>query len=175
LIELYSESSPTLKDQSSFIIGLSVSFTYFRFSLNREPAVALDTRVRKMPTIHPLYFSTSRLRGFTRGVEVNSATAFFWAESSRTFVVTNKHVILGRDFVSQPRPVTDIRLRCHTTANLNLSSDIDIPLFQATVPLWLEHIDPSSDVVLIPIDDQALRGITLFPFSTLIFQRPTWK
>src|SRR6058998_3594132 len=99
--------------------------------------------------IDPLYVATSRLIGLRGDQEITSATAFFWTDNARTFVVTNKHVILGDNFAN-PRPLTSIRLRCHTTANPSVSNDVDVPLFNGSSPIWLEHNNPRVDVVVIP-------------------------
>ncbi len=115
--------------------------------------------------IDPLYIATSRLVGLRGNQDITSATAFFWTDNGRTFVVTNKHVILGDDFAN-PRPLTSIRLRCHTTANLNVSNDIDVSLFNGSSPIWLEHNNARVDVVVIPAGPTIFAGLAIHSFSS---------
>lgn len=116
--------------------------------------------------IDPLYVSTSRLIGLLDGEERNSATAFSWRQNNQTFIVTNKHVILGNDFVRNPQPLTSIRLRCHVESNLAENRDIDIELFSGSQAIWLEHETREVDVVLIPVDDRILTGLAFLPFQS---------
>jgi len=119
--------------------------------------------------IDPLYASTTRVRGFRRNIETTSATAFAWAQDTRTYVVTNKHVILGRDFIGNPQPLTSIRLRCHNNANFNANSDVNIDLFSSTMPVWLEHTNIQIDVVLIPTSSTTFHGLSFPAFSSANF------
>ncbi|SRR5260370_3247143 len=116
--------------------------------------------------VDPLYAGTSRVRGFRRSIETTSATAFAWTQDSRIYVVTNKHVILGRDFGNNPQPLTSIRLRCHNSTNSNLSTDVNVDLFSSGSPVWLEHSNVGTDLVLIPTDSTTFAGLFFPPFST---------
>jgi hypothetical protein len=116
--------------------------------------------------IDPLYVSTSRLIGLLDGEEHNHATAFFWRQNNQTFIVTNKHVILGEHFVTNPQPLTSIRLRCHVESDFAENREIDIGLFSGSNGIWLEHRTPEVDVVLIPVDNRILTGLTVLPFQS---------
>src|SRR5260370_37470287 len=79
--------------------------------------------------IDPLFAATSRVLALRGIVQTSSATAFAWTQDARTYVVTNKHVVLGRDYIDNPRPSTSIHLRCHNSAHFNVNSDVNIDFF----------------------------------------------
>lgn len=108
---------------------------------------------------------TSRIRGFVRGQERNSATAFSWRENNRRFMVTNKHVILGDDFIRNPQPLTSVRLCCHQASNLAENRDVDVQLFSGTAPVWFEHQNPEVDIVLIPVQDEIFNNFAFPAFE----------
>ena len=124
-------------------------------------------------SVDPLYASTSRVRGFRQGQELWSATGFSWTENAVRYIVTNKHVILGDDFVRNPAPLTSVRLRCHASqTNLTVNRDVDVQLFANSAPIWLEHSDPQVDIVLIPVDNALFNGLFFPTFSSANLPMP---
>src|SRR5260370_41482857 len=116
--------------------------------------------------VDPLYAGTSRVRGFRRSIETTSATAFAWTQDSRIYVVTNKHVILGRDFGNNPQPLTSIRLSCHNTTNSNLRTDVSVDLFYSGSPVTLEYTNFVTDLVFIPTNYMTFATLFYLHFSS---------
>jgi hypothetical protein len=66
---------------------------------------------------------------------IGSASGFFYTQSDRLYLVTNKHVVRGDKTAPDA-----LRLRLHTDANDVLkNADYDVPLFKGGKPAWREH------------------------------------
>ena len=108
-----------------------------------------------------LFLSTSIIAGRVYHRPIETATCFFWQEGDQIYIVTNKHVLLGKEFQTNPQPITSVDLRCHLSANLAQSRDVHLPLFANSAPIWLEHTNPQVDVVLIPVSREILDGLAV--------------
>jgi hypothetical protein len=115
--------------------------------------------------IDPLFLSTSIISGRVYDRRIETATSFFWQEGDLTYLITNKHVILGSEFQTNPQPITSVELRCHLSSNLAVSRDVHLPLFRGSTPIWLEHPNPQVDVVVIPIPREVLVGLAIVPLG----------
>lgn len=101
-------------------------------------------------------------------VELASATAFTVQWETQPYLVTNWHVVTGRDpdtnqcldkkYAAIP---VALSVRFHAKGNLGTWSLVDIPLYDAEGKhLWLEHpMGKAIDVVAIPI--ASLQGIDI--------------
>jgi len=80
---------------------------------------------------------------------IGSASGFFYAQSARLYLVTNKHVVRG-----EKTGPDALRLRLHTDANDVLkNTDYDVPLFKGGIPVWREHATAKeADVAVVPLD-----------------------
>lgn len=100
---------------------------------------------------HPVYTFTTIIK-ITQN---HSASGFFFSENDNLYLVTNKHVIYGEDFAqscSQPK-TKQVTIILHTDAsNSTINEKLRIELFDTDGKRkWLEHKDPTIDVILIPI------------------------
>ena len=101
-------------------------------------------------------------------IELSSATAFsvFW--NSQPYLITNWHVVTGRDpdtglcldkkYAAIPNKLS---VHFHAKGKLGIWKVVDVPLVDSDgMPLWLEHpLKEAIDVVAIPID--ILEGIDI--------------
>jgi V8-like Glu-specific endopeptidase len=96
---------------------------------------------------HPVYTFTSIIKID----EKHSASGFFFLDKEHLFLITNKHVIYGKDF-AEPK-IKQITIILHTDAsNATINEQLVIELFDAYGKRkWLEHKNPTVDVLLIPI------------------------
>ena len=100
---------------------------------------------------HPVYTFTTIIKI----TENHSASGFFFYEKDKLYLVTNKHVIYGKDFAqdrAQPK-TKQVIIILHTDANnATINEQLRIELFDTDGKRkWLEHKDPTIDVILIPI------------------------
>jgi hypothetical protein len=100
---------------------------------------------------HPVYTSTTIIKTDRN----HSASGFFFSENANLYLITNKHVIYGEDFAqssAQPK-IRQVTIILHTDAsNSTMNEELNIELFDGDGKRkWLEHKDPTIDVVLIPI------------------------
>lgn len=108
---------------------------------------------------NPIYFSTTIIITSKDGRELNgNATGFFYVDiNNNLFLVTNKHVIYGIDYLKNPTlEIDEFELTLHVDKNdLSKNEAIKISLFDIHnrgYKLWLEHIDSNIDVVVLPIN-----------------------
>jgi hypothetical protein len=100
---------------------------------------------------HPVYTFTTIIKIS----QDHSASGFFFSENDNLYLVTNKHVIYGEDFAQssvQPK-IKQVTIILHTDAsNSTVNEQLNIELFDGDGKRkWLEHKNPTIDVILIPI------------------------
>ena len=100
------------------------------------------------------------------GAVLSSASAFFFETDGAWFIITNWHVVSGRNFLDREPLVTPFREPLSLTAKLSSYSVGDsengtfgiaphpTPLYRGEDPVWFEHpeLGPSCDVVALPIE-----------------------
>jgi hypothetical protein len=102
-----------------------------------------------MSNTHPIYLLTTRIE-----TERDVATGFFYKESAKLYLVTNKHVVYGKEFSeSGAKPkIERITVLLHTDPNdFTKNEKVMIDLFSGNEKIWLEHSDHKLDVILIPL------------------------
>lgn len=92
---------------------------------------------------------------------VSQATGFFYANSDRIFLVTNRHVV-----AKQGTSPTIIRITVHSDPNnLRQTVSLDLPLYEGSRKLWREFDDKSIDVVALELDASRMRSLVVKAFS----------
>lgn len=117
-----------------------------------------------MPTVDPLYITTTLIVKLNNGESKGSATGFFFSDDQENlYLVTNKHVIYGERYYENPEPeINEIRLNLHTNPqNLSENEEVTISLFDRENKKWLEHSNRDSDVVLIPVSIDRKRYVVM--------------
>ena len=108
-----------------------------------------------MNAIDPIFLTTTFIETLEAGKVKASATGFFFEHNGRLFLVTNKHVIYGKDyFDSASSPEVDkFKILVHTNMmDVSQNESMEIELFAQDRKMWLEHTDPRVDIVLIPLE-----------------------
>lgn len=104
-----------------------------------------------MTSVHPIYLLTTIIKYGTK-----TATGFFFSDKDQLYLVTNKHVLYGTTYAQDGSvaKIEHITLTLHTNSeDFTANEDVTISLFDNDgKKLWLEHSDPTIDVVLIPIN-----------------------
>jgi hypothetical protein len=112
--------------------------------------------------------STVPITPYFDGLKLSEATGFIWRRNGRFYLITNWHVVSAlAEGGSRPN-----KLRCHfVRAEQRERELIDVPIRdQNNRPLWLVHFEQDTraiDVVAIPLDDEDLKAVTLFPVNEL--------
>ena len=105
--------------------------------------------------IEPIFLTTTMLAMLYKGKERHSATGFFFKGNKNIFLVTNKHVIYGKNY-SDPyaQPIVDsIKTMLHIDlSDLSRNEETELPLYKNGMPVWLEHKQKEIDVVCIPLN-----------------------
>ncbi len=116
--------------------------------------------------------TVSHIRCFKEGEQQAVASGFFYSDSDRLFLITNRHVVIKEDEDYCP---DEIRLRLHLTSNdIRQNDDFSLSLYNSSGnPIWLEHINKEVkiDVVALPLDRELIRTrffIKSFSSSNLI-------
>lgn len=121
--------------------------------------------------VHEIFFATTIIIGLSKNEPIKKATGFFFTNDGNTlYLVTNKHVIYGKDFERKPTPQIDkIKINLHVNVHdLQQNEQVVIDLFEDTAQMWLEHSDPSVDLVLVPVNlDRARYVLTAIDTSYL--------
>lgn len=92
----------------------------------------------------------------TEGLHLSNATAFFVRHAEQSFLVTNWHVVTGRDPMDRSLvlrcPPAKFRVWMHVEGRLGKWSRVSAPLEYAPgKPVWIEHpTDREADVIAIP-------------------------
>ena len=97
-------------------------------------------------TIIDLYNDDDRFKG--------NATGFFFIDDEKhLYLVTNKHVLYGKEYYNNTSPIINkIELILHTDVqNMSKNKKVKIPLFKNNKRIWFEHTDKTIDVILIPL------------------------
>ena len=106
------------------------------------------------------------------GNDIGAATGFIVRVSGRNFLVTNRHVCTGTHpetgesvFLSSERH-SHLAIAHHSKERLGQWRLAEYPLYSASgSPNWIEHpVDPSFDVVAIPIDPLS-EEFDMYPFD----------
>jgi len=120
--------------------------------------------------IDPLNYSVTLIRMQVRGEApsqcgVGSATGFFFQDSDRKYLITNRHVVIEGEKNFYP---DNLLIRIHTSRQSNLPNrDITIPLYDDNnEKLWLEHTNQEIDVAAIHIDSFLLENDVVYPFTS---------
>lgn len=110
-------------------------------------------------TLDPLSYSSFYLDCYSDQVRLSSATCFFVKRCKQTFLVTNWHVVSGKD--NQTKKCLDSRGLCPTKVAVSIYKQseyvervmLDVPLYNDRAPVWLEHPihHEMVDVVAIPV------------------------
>lgn len=117
-----------------------------------------------MPGINPIWITTTILTRLSNGQQKGCATGFFFSEDQHLYIVTNKHVIYGKNHQNSQPLIDAIKLNLHTNpSNTTQNEELTISLFEETHKKWLEHSHPAVDVILIPLTIDKTR----FTYSTL--------
>lgn len=112
--------------------------------------------------------AVSQVRCFKEGQQKAVASSFFYMDSDRLFLITNRHVVIKEDKNYYP---DEIRLRLHLTPNdIRQNDDFSLALYDTSgSPIWLEHPSAGAniDVVALPLDGEHLRSrFFIRPFGT---------
>lgn len=96
-------------------------------------------------------------------------TGFLWIPNQNAYIVTCKHVITGtmptEHNINIPFDKITIFWKSFKSQKINQFS---IDLFKDGKPVWLEHTDPTVDVVIIPFpQDEINEEMSFISFSTL--------
>ncbi len=122
--------------------------------------------------IDPLSARSLRIETFANGHSLMIATGFVVDRDSSSFLVTNWHVVAGRDpGTNQPThpsaaiPDT-LQITHHTKGILGSWQIATEPLYaQDSTPRWIEHAQGQLiDVVALPLSNLP-QGIEIFPFD----------
>lgn len=115
-----------------------------------------------MPPVEPLLLTTVYISTLHGSALLSSATGFFFHRDERLYLVTNRHVLLDESQGHRPDRVV-VRIFVDE-ANLAVTSEFSIPLYQGGQRQWLQAQDTSGtiDVVAIELHKGALPGNMLF-------------
>jgi S1-C subfamily serine protease len=116
----------------------------------------VDDDESKWVAIDAELFSVALIRVLASGkapspTVVGSATGFFYEDQGRTYLVTNRHVVIKEDANIYP---DTIQLIVHTSReDIYACRDVPIPLYDGkTKPVWLEHPKSRSKVDVVALD-----------------------
>lgn len=110
--------------------------------------------------LDPLSGSSLRVEPYFQQQALATATGFTITVEDRSYLVTNWHVVSGRDAdtgvcLDRNAAIPDrLVVRFHQKGSLGTWTALDIPLLSAEgKPLWIEHpLGAKVDVVVIPLD-----------------------
>jgi len=105
-----------------------------------------------MPEISRLAVSVAPILGIKEGELISYATGFFYDYAEGLYFITNRHVVIDEEDGYFP---DELRLRLHTNPeNIRQNEQYPIPLYDNGNPVWLEHMNRSTeiDLVAIPMD-----------------------
>jgi len=101
--------------------------------------------------LHLAYLLTTIIKTGKKG----NATGFFFEDKGRLYLVTNKHVIYGKNFATESaKPIVNqITLVLHIdSSDFRKNEEVVVELFNDDKKKWLEHDIPDVDVILVPLD-----------------------
>lgn len=108
-----------------------------------------------MVGVNPIHTSTTIIYLYYDDKCKGSATGFFFNDKENNlYLVTNKHVLYGKEYFKDTSPIINkIELVLHTNVqNLSKNEKVMIPLFKDEKRIWFEHKDKTFDVILIPLE-----------------------
>lgn len=109
-----------------------------------------------MPPVEPLLLTAVYISTLHGSALLSSATGFFFRRDERLYLVTNRHVLLDEQGGHRPDRIV---IRVFTdAANLAVTTEFSIPLYQSGRRQWLQARDTSGtiDVVAIELRQEAL-------------------
>jgi len=121
--------------------------------------------------VDPLSATSLRVTPKFNTVELASATAFTIAWGGNHYLVTNWHVVTGRDadtgecLDSNKAIPNKLAVNFHAKGHLGAWRKVEIDLLDAEEkPLWVEHpLGKSIDVVVVPL--QEIPGVAIHPLD----------
>ena len=106
--------------------------------------------------VHPIFTTTTMISSPSKKLQGKNATGFFFSDNNKDiYLVTNKHVIYGKNYDStKAQPLIEqIKIKLHTNPeDFTQNEDLLINLFDGKKRLWLEHDRPIADIILIPLN-----------------------
>lgn len=149
-----------------------------RFELRRASALIVSQLKREdnnMAGLNPIVLTVSIITLLNNGIEVGSATGFFYSFGNRIFLVSNKHVFINPKENSYP---DKFKLHLHINANdISKNKDFEFPIYSNGKPLWKTHAKfTDADVAVIEIDTNAIKqgGYLIKTFSKENFLPDTY-
>jgi hypothetical protein len=129
-----------------------------------------------MTSIDPFSLTTVPVEQLANGTRMRSATAFVWKHGAQHYLITNWHVVTGKNAYTgeQETPAAPDTLRCLFNVQIGTfeKQPWDIPLRDNDRrPRWLIRpgLAPRVDVVAIPISLTGTGPVTeFFPINTLL-------
>jgi hypothetical protein len=94
--------------------------------------------------VDSLNFRVTLIEAFSRGhapqpSKSHSATGFFYRQNDDKYLITNRHVVVSENDQKYP---DILRIKVHTSRTSLLPTRIiEIPLYDGTNRLWIEHPD----------------------------------
>ena len=122
--------------------------------------------------IDPLSGSSLRVEPFFGQQPLATATGFTISLGDRSYLITNWHVVTGRDADTDAcldrknAGVPDrLVVRFHAKNMLGTWATLEIPLFSSDgIPVWIEHpLGSKVDVVALPLDPPA--NVAIYPLD----------
>jgi hypothetical protein len=120
--------------------------------------------------------TTVAVEQYANGKKLGSATAFVWLFNSKYYLVTNWHVVTGRNAQTKELelPCRPENLRAYFSVDPQKfwKQPVDLPLYDdALNPIWLKHPDHNRrniDLAALPVDHIAEKaGMSIHPINTL--------
>ena len=113
--------------------------------------------------ITDLILTVTRVVQIQEGVEVGSASGFFYLNRERLFLVTNRHVVIDEQEGRRPEA---LKIRVHTNP-IDIAGNIDmvIPLYDGSERLWLEDEGTNADIAAVELNRTEMQGYIIKAFS----------
>src|SRR4030042_1680386 len=122
--------------------------------------------------IHEIFFYTTIIAGLSNGELKETATGFFFSDDGKNvYLVTNKHVIYDKEYAKSQTPprIDELKLNLHTNLqDFSQNEEVTLNLLEGNKKKWLEHKDPSVDIILIPVNLDSTKYLFRF-ISTSLF------
>lgn len=122
-----------------------------------------------------IFVSAVRVTIPPNGGGIIGATGFIWKEDDKIFLVTNKHVIFGKDYINQPFLVDWIktkfnRINIKDPSSLTPPSINDLETIECKVKFndeskILKHNNKQVDLVLVDVSECPIHGSIVYPFT----------
>jgi S1-C subfamily serine protease len=127
-----------------------------------------------MTTLDQFTLATVPLEMFFDKTPLSQATGFIWKIENRHFLVTNWHVVTGKDFFTRANIRKDAGRPNRILARFNIygqfwKQDWDIKIRDdEDKPLWLVHPGRRVDIAILEIPfDESKQVVTLYPLNVI--------